>query len=429
MRDFLKIYAPIALVFLIAGLIAIRIFAPPPPGSVIIASGNKSGAYYAMAEHYAAMLEENGIKADILETAGTVDNFDRLINREADIALAQGGVAQTTKAHDILSLGAIYYEPLFLFVRNGISIVQLRELEGIKTAIGPEGSGTRALSVTLLEDNGLDISDANFVPLSGMSAVEALRNGEVEAAFFVAKPSASYIAELINDEAFTLVSLQRHKGYAQRFPYLAAITLYQGVVDPAQNLPKDDKLLVAPAAQLVVHKKLHPAIQALLVEESHAMHGSGDVLSKPGDFPNRYLIDLPLSKEAKRYFENGPSFFRSMFSFNVANFLERAWVLLIPLVTLMIPLVNAAPPVYRWRIRRKIYIWYSDLRALETKGRAATSEEELKDVRRELHDLQAETGNVEVPLSYTDDLYRLRSHIDLVITIMRKLADAPKPTE
>ena len=117
-----------------------------------------------------------------------------------------------------------------------------------------------------------------------------------------------------------------------------------------------------------------------------------------------------------------PSFLRRIFPYSVANFLERAWVLAIPLITLIIPLIRAAPPLYRWRIRRKIYVWYNDLRELEAAGRAADNAVERTEVRAKLADLQAETSKVEVPVSYTDDLYRLRAHIRFVAEIIDKLA-------
>ena len=152
-------------------------------------------------------------------------------------------------------------------------------------------------------------------------------------------------------------------------------------------------------------------------------HRGGTLLSEPGVFPSPNRTNLPLSEEAARYYEKGPSFLRSMFPFGVANFLERAWVLAIPLLTLVFPLVKAAPPLYRWRTRRKIYIWYKDLRTLEDRGRAAHTIQERDNVIHELQALQAEVGNVEVPESYTDELYRLRSHILFVSQLMQRLND------
>ena len=199
------------------------------------------------------------------------------------------------------------------------------------------------------------------------------------------------------------------------------MVLYRGVVDMAEMLPKDDVMLIAPAAQLVVREDLHPAIQSLLIEAALNDHAGGSLLADPGRFPTPQLSDIAISDEAKRYYENGPSFLRRIFPYSVANFLERTWVLAIPLITLLIPLMRAAPPIYRWRIRRKIYVWYKDLRELETAGRNAQTLEERMEVRARLADLQAEAGKVEVPVSYTDDLYRLRAHIRFVAEVIDRL--------
>ncbi len=178
----------------------------------------------------------------------------------------------------------------------------------------------------------------------------------------------------------------------------------------------------------MVRDDLHPAIQPLLIETAFREHGGGSLLSDPGRFPTPLLSDIAISDEAERYYKNGPSFLRRIFPYSVANFLERAWVLAIPLITLLIPLVRAAPPLYRWRIRRKIYVWYKDLRDLESAGRAAETAEQRMDVRARLADLQAETGKVEVPVSYTDDLYRLRAHIRFVAELIDKLSAQERPT-
>jgi hypothetical protein len=130
---------------------------------------------------------------------------------------------------------------------------------------------------------------------------------------------------------------------------------------------------------------------------------------------------MPLSNEAERYWKNGPSFLRNYFSFQVANFLERAWVFLIPLITLLIPLIRVAPPIYRWRVRRKIYVWYSDLRHLEARGREAHSDEVRNKVLNELSDLQREVGELDVPLSYTEEVFHLRSHIAFVRNLVKGL--------
>ena len=280
----------------------------------------------------------------------------------------------------------------------------------------------RVLASLLLAEAGVTPESYTAIPLAGQAAAAALQAGEIDIALLVSGPTAPWLTGLAGDPDISLLSMREAHALARRHPYLDEVMLYRGVLDLKAILPREDVMLIAPAAQIVVREDLHPAIQSLLIEAALAAHGGGSLLSDPGHFPAPQLSDIAISDEAKRYYDSGPSFLRRVFPYSVANFFERAWVLAIPLVTLMIPLIRAAPPLYRWRIRRRIYVWYNDLRDLESAGRAATSAEDRMEVRARLADLQEETGKVEVPVSYTDDLYRLRAHIRFVAELVDKVS-------
>ncbi len=422
MKQFLRFYG-VPIVIVVLGLIVAFLFmAPPPPKKIVIAGGAAGGAYAATAEAYARALREQAVEVEVLTTAGSVDNLDRVRAGKADVAIVQTGVAGDAGADGARSLGGVFYEPLWVFHRAELAISELQDIAGRRVAIGPEGSGVRALAVLLLSEAGVTPQTYTPVPLAGQAAAEALQKGEVDIALVVSGATAPWIAGLIADRSVSLMSMREAHALARRHPYLDEVELYRGVVDLAGILPREDVTLIAPAAQIVVREDLHPAIQSLLIEAAFREHAGGSLLSDPGRFPTPLLSDIAISEEAERYYKNGPSFLRRIFPYSVANFLERAWVLAIPLITLLIPLIRAAPPLYRWRIRRKIYVWYNDLRALEAAGRAAQTPEERTEVRAKLADLQSETGNVEVPVSYTDDLYRLRAHIRFVAELIDKLS-------
>ena len=421
MKKFLRLYAaPIAIVVL-GVIVAFMFMAPAPPKRVVIAGGASGGAYAAAAESYARALRTEGIEVEVLETAGSVDNLARVKARQADITIVQTGLAKEAGQEGVSALGALFYEPLWIFHRRAAPLEELQDLAGLHVAIGPDGSGVRVLAALILQEAGVGVDDFTPSPLAGQAAAAALQVGEIDAAMVVSGPATAWIAELLRDPSIGLVSLNEAHALSRRHSYLDEVTLYRGVIDLAEILPKQDVMLIAPVAQLVVRDDLHPAVQSLLIEAAITDHGGGSLLADPGRFPTPQLTDIAISDEAKRYYESGPSFLRRVFPYSVANFLERTWVLIIPLVTLMIPLVRAAPPIYRWRIRRKIYVWYKDLRELETAGRNAETAEDRIEVRARLADLQAETGKVEVPVSYTDDLYRLRAHIRFVAELLDKL--------
>lgn len=421
MRDFLKIYGPLIAIALVGLFIALRYVDPAPPKRITFASGGEGGAYAAFAERYRSLLAEHGVEVEVLTTAGSVENVSLLLQGDADVALVQGGIASASDGETLQSLGGVFYEPFWVFVRQDVPAQSFGDLKRARMAIGPQGSGTRMLAETLKREYGPGWGDAASRSESGAAAADALLAGQLDAAAFSASPDAGYIRRLAASDAVRILPFERSPALARRSPGLDAVTLLRGVLDVGADRPAEDVAMVASVAQLTVRKDLHPAIEAVLLEAASAIHAGGTQFAGPGTFPTGKLTDLELSSEARRYYDRGPSFLRRLFPFGVANFLERAWVLAIPLVTLMIPLVRLAPPIYRWRVRRTIYIWYSDLRELEERGRSATTPEERDKVREEVSRLQEEIGRLEVPLSYTDDLYRLRNHVAFVNQLLGNL--------
>ncbi|MEZ5953413.1 MAG: TAXI family TRAP transporter solute-binding subunit [Hyphomonas sp.] len=414
LRDFLKVYWPLIAVALIGLIVAFMFMDPAPPKKIRFASGAPGGAYHAYAERYQRLLADEGVEVVLLDTAGSVENLRLLADGEADVGLIQGGLATDRDRELLQSLGGLFPEPLWVFVRADSPVQAFEDLRTVRFAIGGQGSGTRTLTLELQgEFGGSWPASAQMTP-SGTAAADALLAGEVDAAAFAASLEAPYVEKLLRSADVRLIPFPRAAALARRQKALSAVTLLRGVVDIGKDIPSADVPLVAPVAQLVVSKDLHPAIQALLIDSAVAIHGDGSLISEAGSWPDPDATDLPLTSQARRFYQNGPSFLRRYFSFGWANFLDRAWVLAIPLLTLLFPLVRAAPPIYRWRVRRKIYVWYKDIRELEQRGRSKPTAEERKEILAELEDLQEEIGTVEVPLSYTDDLYRLRSHVEFV---------------
>ena len=419
MTDALKVYGPLAAILLILLVITMRFIAPPPPMELRFAAGGGDGQYYQLAQQYAAALDEHGIEVEVLETAGTVENYALLKSGDADVALLQGGIASGADREAVQSLGGVLAEPFWIFVRASSAAQDFGDLSSVTIAAGPDGSGTRAMTERLQREWGGDWSDLS--PLSGSAAAAALMNGQVDAAVFTAAVDASYVRQLPNRSSIRLIGVRRANGLAMRDAALAPVTLFEGVVNMDRNIPSVDTSLIAAIAQLGVRADLHPALQAVLLETAEPIHSGGTMITPGGTFPDANQTDLALSSEARRYYRKGPTFLRRYFSFGWANFLERAWVFLIPLITLMIPLVQMAPPVYRWRIRRKIYIWYNDLHELERRGFEG-NDAERQSVLSDLQKLQHEVGQVDVPVSYNDELYHLRSHINFVEALIARQA-------
>jgi hypothetical protein len=142
--------------------------------------------------------------------------------------------------------------------------------------------------------------------------------------------------------------------------------------------------------------------------------GEHSILSDAGQFPTQQYTDLPLSKEAQRYFERGAPFLMRYLPFWAATLVDRLWVMLLPLIGLSIPLVKLMPPLYKWRIRRRLLKLYADLHEIDPQRHAVTSDADRDARLRSIEKLDVDSVGVVVPKSYSDDVYKLRRDIDLV---------------
>ncbi len=342
--------------------LAYRWVEPAPPDQVTLAAGPDGGAYAAAAEAYRDTFERNGVKLEILHTSGSVENYALLLAGDADLAIVQGGTlpedaGDRDRAHaELQSIASLYLEPLLVFHRAALGEVDdLQAFSGKRVAIGPPGSGTRRLATAVLGEFELDVK-AVEVPLH--EAAASLAAGELDAMFAVVAPDAALLQPLHESADIRLLPLRRAPALARRMPFLEAVLLPEGTISLAANRPPSDVPLVAPAAVLATRGDTHSAGVLLAAMAVQREHRAGTLLSPPGDFPSERFTELPLSETADHYFKNGPSFLRRALPFWAASFAERGIIVLVPLLTLLIPLVRLAPPIYVWRVRSRIYKWY-----------------------------------------------------------------------
>lgn len=401
----------------------------PPPHRIVIATGRQDGAYYRFAQRYAELLRKEGITLELRATNGSVENLKLLQdpNSEVSVALVQSGIADPQTTESLQALCSLYYEPLWIFYRGSKDIDRLTELRGARLAVGPEGSGTRGIALQLLTANGITGSQADLKPVAGAQAAEALKNDEVDAAFFVAGVDTGYIQQLLQATDIRLIELSQAEAYERRFRFLSKLTIPSGgLLELKDNIPAKDTVMIAPCATLVTRKSLHPALIALLLNVATKVHSGGDLLTNPGEFPSALHTDLPLSEHASHYFRFGPPVLQRLLPFWVASLVDRLKIMIIPLIVVLMPLLRAAPPLVRWRTRRKIYLWYARLRQIDQKAIYGMSVAEAQESLTALNTFEQQLALVGVPLSYMEEYYNLRMHLNLVRSRVRTLLSENK---
>ncbi len=403
----------------------------PPPNKIVIATGGQTGAYYQFAQKYAEELKKEGLTLEVRETNGSVENLHLLEDGASgvSVAIVQSGVAGPEDREKLQALGSLYREPLWVFYRDAQTFDRLSQLAGKRIGVGPPGSGTYAVAVQLLAANGLpEAADADksdkkttLVPEKVADAAADLRKGDLDAAFFVAAFKADYVQQLLNDDGVRLLNCSEQEAYHRKYRFLSELTIPAGLVNLGKNLPPKDVALVAPTAVLVARKDLHPALVSLLLAVATRVHGQGDELSNPGEFPSTSYTDIPVGEGAVDYFKSGPPVLQRYLPFWLASLADRLEIMLVPLVMLLLPLFRAAPPLVRWRTRRKIYLWYSALRDIDKKIALGLSGAQLDEELVRLRDINQQVAFVDVPLSYMEEFYHLRLHLKMLQDQLEKL--------
>ena len=424
LRDLLATAWWIVLVVGIGFVVAYQFVQPAPPSRIVITTGGEAGAYFQFAKRYAAILARDGITLEVKTSAGSLQNLDRLKAGEADIAFVQGGVVVPVEGEEddsgLLSLGSMFYEPVWVFYRGANALTRLTDLRGKRIAIGQEGSGVRQLAQQLLDANEIDPGEST-VPLSGLKAAEELQQGRIDAAFIIAAENAPVVQVLLRSPGVRVMSFSQASAYQRRFPFLTRLTFPHGVADLVRDFPPDDIKVLAPTANLVVRSDLHPALQSLLLQAASEVHGKAGFFQDAGEFPAYKDPMLPLSAEAARYYKAGPPFLQRYLPFGLAVLADRLIVMLVPIVALLIPLIKIAPALYSWRIRSKIFRCYGELKFLEDDLKEHFDAERLGEYRSRLDALDDEASRLRVPLAFTDLVYTLRGHVNLVRKTLDKL--------
>jgi TRAP-type uncharacterized transport system substrate-binding protein len=402
---------------------------PTPPKHVVLATGPAGSAYDAFGKRYAAELKRYGISVTLQPSIGSRDNLRLLHDTKThvDLAFVQGGSSEAAQKLDdkdgeveLVSLGSLFYEPVWLFYRTekakslnrDATLKQLSQLRGWRVNLGARGSGSPGLGSKLLAANFIEREEIQRGNLDDTPAVQALLGGELDAMLLVSAPESPIVQMLLQTPGVKLFEFTQAEAYARRYPFISPVLLPRGVADLARDVPPRDEPLIATTTSLVAREGTHPALIQLFVQAAARIHSHAGWIARAGQFPTLERTEFPLAGEAERFYKTGPPFLQRYLPFWLANLIDRMWVALFSIVVVLLPLSRILPPLYQFRVRSRIFRWYRYLRRIEDR-----SEEEkapTKELLAELDKLDARASRITVPLAYTDELYALRQHIDLV---------------
>ena len=442
-RDLAVAAGPVALLAIALLLLAYWALDPNPPRRVVLVTGPPQSAFEAFGERYRTALARHGITLELRASGGSHANLRAL--REEDSGVSFGFVQGGTLSHEdaeeqgLVSLGSLFYEPVWIFHRPGRAvagpgdgpIARLGDMRSWSVNVGTPDSGGPQLFNRLLQANRIDPKQMQLSTLGDTAAVVELLEGRLDAVMFASAPESPLIQMLLQTPGIELLDFPQAEAYARRFAFLSSVVLPRGIVEIDRDLPPRDVHLVATTSTLIAREDTHPALIQLMVQAAASIHGTPGWFRRAGEFPSARNSEIVVADEAKRFYRDGMPLLQRYLPFWVANLIDRMWVALAAIIAVVLPLSRVVPPIYAFRVRSRVFRWYGQLRRIEDDiaalgpptgaglhGGSAHDAESVQAkrerLRTDLDELDARVEHVNIPLSYADELYALRSHIGLV---------------
>ena len=415
------ISAAVLLVFALAIALVWWFLPPPLPKSVRLGTGPVDGFYTQFGEALGAGVIRHGVALELVPTAGSRENIDLLLSGEIDIGLVQSGNLRNDEAAALVSIATVFYEPILLV--DHVDWLS-GHMQGGRIAIGAPGSGTNALTRKLLADQGVRDGEppgTEFVELGDERAVEALLAGQADTGVFVTPLELPWVQTLFANPNLRVKNFEQAEAFTRRYRYLRRIVIPAGLLDLRAEVPPDDVEVMATTASLVTRPDIHRAVIPLLIESAREQLNQGGWLAAPGQFPSPDGVEAPLAQEALHYFERGPNFLYRWLPFRYAYGTTRLLIVLLPLLTLLYPVLRSMGPLYEWVNQRRVYRWYRVLQGVADDMDPSVNAADLKKIEKKLRWVEDKIRRTHVPARFGANLFGLHVHHKLLVERFEEL--------
>ena len=342
-------------------LIALIIYLDPFPNRhIYFATDDRSSDWHSFAEESASILKEKGLDVSVIDTDGAIDNVIRLNDSKEKVntAFTFGAALNQNQIDGIYSLGSISYEPIWIFYKTN-KIHQLKDLKDLTrytVGLGPSKSGSYMIAKKILMNFGIDVTtNSHFVSGRFLDVHNRFLNGDLDAFIFVSTYQDPIVQGLLRAPNVALYSFSNAISYQKKHSYLQAVNLPAGSIDLLNQIPPKEVSLVATTTSLVVRRDMHPDLQlALLMATKDIIRSSTDLLfAKRNEFPAYVDSLIPISPVAQRFYDYGPPHAARYLPYWIAGFIDRAWLLLLALVTVFYPLSKLNIHLRKFRFAMK----------------------------------------------------------------------------
>lgn len=228
---------------------------------MMMGTGGTSGTYYAFGGVLAQyMTDYTDYRVTAVSTAASKANIQSIGDGDYQIGFTQSDVMNYAwdgsrsfetdgPCRDFRVLGALYAETVQLITMKE-DIKSVSDLKGRSVSIGAPGSGVYFNAMDVLEGAGLTVDDIKPQYQSFDDSKEALKDGQIDAAFIVAGAPTSAITELATTNGVFLIPIEEElrDTIMKSCPYYAPLEIpadtYPGQSEPIETITIKATLIV-----------------------------------------------------------------------------------------------------------------------------------------------------------------------------------------
>ncbi|PKQ11277.1 MAG: immunogenic protein [Alphaproteobacteria bacterium HGW-Alphaproteobacteria-1] len=258
-----------------------------------------------------------GLIASAVSSRGSVDNVNAIVSGLRNSGFAQSDVAYWAytgtgtmegqpAAGDLRAIAALFPEHIHLVALADSGINSVADLAGKRVSLDEPGSGTFVDAKLILEANGLTEGSFTAEALKPDASGDALRNGQIDAFFFVGGFPTGAIVELASAVKIKLVPITGAgaESLIEKYGFFSASDIPEGAYEGVPATPT-----VAVGAQWITSAKEDEALiyditKALWNEKTRVLldvgHAKGKAITRETALDG---IGIPLHPGAERFYK------------------------------------------------------------------------------------------------------------------------------
>lgn len=231
------------------------------------------------------------------------------------------------------------------------------------------------------------------------------------------RPITSQMYAALENGQIQFLQLSDISGIARNLRYLNLLNIPKSTFDVSKNWPPVDIQALAYNKDVIVKNDIDPGVAFILAEALQNVYSDSTRLSNKNEFPNfSQHAQFEPNKIAEDYYKHGPPFLNKYLPPNLANLVTKLMIILLPILTIIWPLIHFVPEFYEFYVKHKINHWYKDLERLERIYMSATPHDK-SELLAQFHEIERGVQNIRLPLMHShhvQEIFHARAHVELI---------------